>query len=343
MTHRGISEEERAHLADTRPTFGALGFGALVGTSPSFRTAVTRARGLAAAGDRPILFIGEPGTGKELLARACHSDGWRAAEPFVSLDCRTLDHRLLDSELFGSETGALSEFIGGRDGLLRTAGEGTLFLRRIDELPAPVQLRLVPALTQRVARRVGGAEEFRIRCRIIASASGRLRDSLENGRFRTDLYQRFADQLVHVPPLRERGTDILLLADHFQANAAAVEGTPSRAFSDEARVALQGRSWDGNVRELRHLVREAVLAAEGDTIEVTDLPFGPARPPRGQVSPGAVILIPPAGRTLEDVEAEVIAATLRFANGNKSETARILGISRPTLRRKVRRYGLGEA
>ncbi len=341
MSYTIATEETPSKRGRERVASSAYGFSAVLGESPELKACVESARCAAGLDSGPILLVGEPGTGKELIARACHFDGERASEAFVILDCRALDPKLFESELFGSESGAIPGLLGGRQGLLETAGSGTLLLRRVDEMPISLQPRLVSTLAQSMARRVGGLEEFAVRCRIVASASPRIANALEEGRFREDLYDKFRESVVHVPPLRDRGDDLMVLAEHFQTLSATAEGLPNRAFGDQARAALAGREWKGNVRELKRVIQQAVVTALGESIDACDFPFGPSRPsspvgPDGEI----MIVIPPAGRTLEEVEAEVIAATLQLTGGNKSATARILGISRPTLRRKARLYAV---
>ncbi len=319
-------------------------FEQLVGRSPSLVEAVERARALGVDGSRTILLLGAPGTGKELFARAIHYSGRASDEPFMTLDCRGVPERHLELELFGHEPGAISNLLRGKRGLLEMAGSGTLFLGRIEHLPHGLQPRLLETLQEREAFRVGGREPFPVTCRVITSATSQLLDAVEQGRFRRDLFDMIEDSIVEVPPLRDRQGDIELLARHFISEISRSEGLAPRALTSDAVAALQSHEWPGNVRELAIVLRRALLGTDKDPITADDLSVG--RPAQGSgqrtEEEGATIFIPAEGRTLEAIEAEAVAAIVRMAGGNRSKAARILGISRPTLRRKLALAGDSE-
>lgn len=316
-------------------------FSSILGKDPTLHACLERAAQLSGEDPSSILIIGDPGTGKELLARAIHAEGRRSSEPFVTLDCRAMDAKLLEAELFGYEPGGLPELLGGRQSLMETADKGTLLLRRIDELPLMVQPRLLSALESRSARRIGAIEGFPVRCRVVASASPRIFRAIDDGLLRQDLYQHFEHSRLTLPPLRERKGDVMRLAKQFLKQIATLEGLQCREFSDAARAALEERRWPGNVRELKRMIQQTARSATGPVVEVFDLPFFQARNTgRAGDASAAAIMIPPTGRSLDEIEAEAISLTLDLTGHNKSATARILGISRPTLTRKVRKYGL---
>ncbi len=328
------------------PSAPAFRFSAFLGVDATLASCLEQAAVLTTAEPAPILLVGEPGTGKEMLARTIHAEGARAPQPFVTLDCRAMDAKLLEAELFGYETGGMPELLGGHQGILETAGEGTLFLRRVDELPLSLQPRLFSALESRIARRIGSREGYQIRCRILASASPAIDVAVRDGRFRRDLFQQFEGAVLRLPTLRARPDQIVPMAEEHLNRFATLEGRQCTDFSDPAKSALLARRWPGNVRELKRVVLAALRKAKGDVVELFDLPFYASLATKAVTDAGpgaAVIVIPPGGRSLDDIEAEAVAATLCLTNNNKSATARILGISRPTLARKIRKYELGQS
>jgi DNA-binding NtrC family response regulator len=344
MSYRSALEEPAWSNRPQAANSLSFRFSSVLGTDAVLRACLNRAKELVDADPGAILIVGEPGTGKELLARAIHAEGSRSSKPFVTLDCRAMDAKLLEAELFGYEPGGLPELLGGRQGLMETADGGTLLLRRIDELPLMVQPRLLSALQSKTARRIGAIEGFPVRCRVVASASPRIFQAIEDGLVRQDLYRHFEEARLTLPPLREREGDVTGLANQFLNQIATLEGLQCREFSDAACSALEERRWPGNVRELRRMIQQTARSATGQVVEVFDLPFYQSRNGAGPADAGsAAILIPPTGRSLDEIEAEAISLTLDLTGHNKSATARILGISRPTLSRKIRKYGLVRA
>ena len=316
----------------------AFGFSNIIGESPALREAVKLATSVAAARRTTVLLIGETGTGKELFSRGIHYASAAANEPFVAINCAAIPEALLESELFGHEKGAFSGAYARKHGLLELAGHGTLFLDEVHHLPRTLQPKLLRALESRRVRRVGGLEEFSIECRIIAAASPHLEQVVASGEFREDLYYRLNVFSITLPPLRERLDDIRLTARHF-LEAETPKNQPPKEFSSEAMTALVVHRWPGNVRELKNVIERAAILSANSPVVLPEHLMIQRRTTREAAAgvPAAEIVIPPTGRLLEDIEREAVALTLKLTNGNQTAAARILGISRPTLAKKMGR------
>jgi DNA-binding NtrC family response regulator len=315
----------------------------IVGQSPALRQAVELARKVAGSRLTTVLVIGETGTGKELLGRGIHYAGASPGEPFMTLGCGLIPEALLESELFGHDGEALGDGRAAKRGLLELAGSGTLFLDEIESLPQRLQPKLLRALETRCIRRVGGREEIRINCRVIAATTGSLPEAVNRLEFREDLFYRLNVFRISLPPLRERGDDTLRLAQHFLAAIAQEQGLQPKVLRPDAIAALRGHRWPGNVRELKHVIEHATILSEGSSIGAEHLMIQhrTSIPVVGRMGPlGGEIRIPPGGKSLDAIEREAIALTLQLTGGNRSAAARTLGISRPTLARKMRDYGL---
>jgi two-component system response regulator HydG len=288
-----------------------------------------------AGSEAPVLVIGESGSGKERVARALHRLGPRPEGPFVALNCAALPEHLLESELFGHARGAFTDAHSARSGLLVHANGGTLFLDEIAELPLPLQPKLLRALQERRVRPVGGEEEVAFDARIVAATNRDLDAAVEEGRFREDLFFRLDVLRVEVPPLRARGSDVLLLAQHFLRECAARSGKAVVGLSHGAAEKLLQYAWPGNVRELANCIERAVALTDHEHILVEDLPERIRAEGRGHVlvaSDDPSELVP-----LEIVEQRYIARVMESVGGNKTLAARILGLDRKTLYRKLRR------
>jgi two-component system NtrC family response regulator len=322
--------------APPSPAGRAFGFQNIVGDSPSLREALQLAERVAATRRTTVLLIGETGTGKELFARGIHYAGATANEPFVAINCAAIPENLLESELFGHERGAFTGAQNRKQGLLEVAGFGTIFLDEVHHLPRQLQPKLLRALESRQVRRLGGVDEFPIECRIIAAASPILEQVVATGEFREDLYYRLNVFSITLPPLRERLDDVELIARQFLAEETREYQKPKR-FTDEAIAALLTHRWPGNVRELKNVIeRAAILSADGTLVSAEHLMIQ-RRLTRAAETPsdGVEIRIPSTGKTLEEIEREAVALTLKLTNGNQSAAARLLGISRPTLAKKM--------
>lgn len=277
-----------------------------------------------------VLITGESGTGKELVARAIHSQSHRHGKPFVAVSCAALPESLLESELFGHEKGSFTGAYTQKKGKFEFANGGTLFLDEIGEMSANSQVHLLRVLEEKEFARVGGNEPIKTDVRVISATNKDLRKAIENGEFREDLYYRLNVVNIELPPLRERKEDIPLLAEHFLARFASENRKEITGFSPDALEFLLDHDWPGNVRELENAVERAVILARDSLITAGDLPQRGGWPADSTGS----------GKNLKEVEKEHILSVLRKTGENYSETARVLGITRMTLYRKAKEYGL---
>ena len=311
--------------------------GSLLGECPDIRrlqALLARVRGSQAS----VLISGETGTGKEVVARTLHDDGPRARGAFVAVNCAAIPENLFESELFGHTRGAFTDARSDHVGLMAQASGGTLFLDELGELPLALQPKLLRALEERVVRPVGGSRSLPIDVRLIAATNADLEAQIADGRFREDLYFRVAVVPISVPPLRARGNDILLLAQHFLAHFSRVAGKTIGGMHHEVGRRLLAYPWPGNVRELRNAVEHAVALARHDTLEPDDLPERVARH-----QPSHVVVAgdnPDELPSLHEVERRYIQRVLTTVAGNKSQAARILQLDRATLYRKLERLKL---
>lgn len=304
----------------------------MIGTSQSIRRIFEAIRKVATT-DMPVLITGESGTGKELTARAIHERSQRKGGPFVAINCGAIPENLLESELFGHERGAFTGAIQQIKGKVEYAGGGTLFLDEVGELPNPLQVKLLRFLQDSTFERVGGRQPIEIDVRIMAATNANLKDEIERGAFREDLYYRLAVMHIHLPPLRDREEDVLLMAMVFLKEIAEQYRKRVQGFTKDAIEALQAYSWPGNVRELCNKLRRAVVMAEGPYITPSDLDmaFQMDKPTDFLVSLKA---------TQQRIEVNLIVKAFSNYQGNLTRAAEELGISRSTLYRRLRRYGL---
>ncbi len=299
-----------------------------------------------AGSDASILITGESGTGKEVMARHVHQKSARSAKAFISINCAAIPENLLESELFGHEKGAFTGAIARRIGKFEEADGGTLLLDEISEMDARLQAKLLRAIQERVIDRVGGSTPVRVDIRILATSNRDLHAAVRDGSFREDLLYRLNVVNLKIPPLRERPTDILELADHFAKKFAEANGIARKGISADARKQLLASPWPGNVRELENTIHRAVLLSSGAEIDAEAI-----RAPDG--APGGGALHDPAtqaaqtaeavsrslvGMTVAEVERDLIIDTLGHCLGNRTHAANILGISIRTLRNKLKQY-----
>ncbi len=337
--HRRLNSEVK-RLRDAAVTSTEVD-GTLVGDSPS----MVRVRDLierVGASDASVLIHGETGTGKELVARAVHAASAQKDGPFVAINCAAVPANLLESELFGHARGAFTDAKGARQGLFVKASGGTLFLDEIGEMPLEMQAKLLRALQERTVRPVGSNEEIGFTARIVTATHRDIEADVEKGRFREDLYYRVNVVKIDVPPLRERGGDVVVLAMRFLARFAARSGKGALSISPQAAQKLLAYSWPGNVRELENAIERAVALARFDHLTVADLPdkVRAYRPDR--------FLIAVDGKeeimTLEEIDRRYILRVLALLGGNKARTAEVLGVDRRTLYRRLDKYaGKGES
>ncbi len=301
-------------------------FRELLGGSAALRATLAKARRVLPHGDVTVLITGETGTGKELLARALHEGGPRAAGAFVAVNCAAIPDQLLESELFGHERGAFTDARQAKPGLFEEADGGTMFLDEVGHLPLALQGKLLRALEERRIRRVGATESRAVNARIVAATNVDLAGAARRGEFREDLYYRLNVVSLELPPLRERGGDVELLAEAFIAALAARYQLPAPELATNVRAALRSYAWPGNVRELRHAIERALLLSEPGTLSAAELtPPGP--------TPTASTRALKAPVTLSAVIAAAADAAMARHRGNKSAAARELGISRQRLQR----------
>ncbi|KQT90324.1 sigma-54 dependent transcriptional regulator [Methylobacterium sp. Leaf466] len=308
---------------------------------------VVRLAEQVARSEASVLITGESGTGKEVLARHVHQTSNRRARPFVSVNCAAIPEALLESELFGHEKGAFTGAVARRIGRFEEAHGGTLLLDEISEMDVRLQSKLLRALQERVIDRVGGSAPVKVDIRVLATSNRNLLDEVRKGTFREDLFYRLNVVHLRLPPLRERPADILELAGHFARKYAEVNGLPVRPLSREAQGLVRENPWRGNVRELENTLHRAVLLASGSEIgpdailtpegeSLAAAPIGPVER-AAQVAEAATRGL--VGRTVAQVECELILDTLDHCLGNRTHAAKILGISIRTLRNKLNEYG----
>jgi len=330
---------------DGRPTDGrpatrsSWAANVIIGASRAIGDSVALTEQIGARAGVTVLIVGETGTGKELFARGVHACSANLGEPFVAINCAALPDTLLESELFGHEAGAFTDARTRRKGLLEVAGRGTLFLDEIGDLSPKLQPKLLRVLEQRTFRRLGGTDELPLNARIVAGTNASLEDAVDAGAFRADLFYRLNIARLDLPPLRDRGNDVEVLARFFVTQHATEHNRASLQLSSEAVDALKGHSWPGNVRELKNVIERAIIVCEGDVITARHLMFQRRRMVQGAQELPNTIHIPADGKTLEAIVHEAIQLTLGLTQGNLSATARVLGISRPTLARKMREAG----
>ncbi|MBN1588213.1 MAG: sigma-54-dependent Fis family transcriptional regulator [Pirellulales bacterium] len=287
-----------------------------------------------------ILITGESGTGKSMVARAIHRRSGRRDKPFVEVACGALPETLLESELFGHVAGAFTGAVGEKMGKFKQADTGTIFLDEISTASPGMQVKLLRVLQDLEFEQVGGTKTFTVDSRVILATNEDLSKAVEEGRFRQDLYYRINVINIELPPLRDRISDIPLLANHFLARAAEESGKPMRTISEQAMTAMQRFSWPGNVRELQNVIERAVLLGKGATIGLEDLPQAMAS--------GGPVPVGPVGdntlkESLEAPERQIILDVLEMNNWNRNATAETLGINRTTLYKKMKRLGLEES
>jgi DNA-binding NtrC family response regulator len=285
-----------------------------------------------------VLLGGESGVGKDLIARAIHEKSRRATGPFVKINSTAIPENLLESELFGYEKGAFTGAAASKPGKFELADKGTLFLDEIGDVPPATQVKLLRVLQEREFERLGGTKTIKVDVRLVAATNRNLRTALEQGTFREDLYYRLNVVPIDIAPLRERKEDIPELVNLFVSRFAGDSGKPVEGISPEAMKLLVNYHWPGNVRELQNIIERACALAKGTTIEVADIHLD-SHPGKGADAGNHFL---PAGLTLEQWEDEMIQEALRRAHGNKSQAARLLGLSRNALRYRLSKIGIAD-
>jgi DNA-binding NtrC family response regulator len=333
MQHRTLSEQVRV-LSDRVQQSNR--YSKLLGESPVMKRLFDELRRVADT-DASVLITGESGTGKELVARALHEQSRRQSKPFVAINCAALPESLLESELFGHKRGAFTDAFADKRGLFAQADGGTLFLDELGEFPLTLQPKLLRALEERAARPVGGEKEVPFDVRLISATNRDLETAVEEKRFREDLYFRINVIQIKLPPLRSRGTDVLLLAQHYLEEFAAANRKQVVGLSEATAQKLMDYGWPGNVRELRNAIERAVALTRYDRIAVDDLPdkirnYRGTHLELGGDNPSELL-------PMEEIERRYIRHVLKVTHGNRTQTAHILGFDRKTLYRKMKQMG----
>jgi two-component system, NtrC family, response regulator AtoC len=323
------------------------GWQAIVGESVPLKKVVSILRQVCArtsnGGTPTILFNGETGTGKGYVAKCVHYNGARRHQPFVEVNCAALPPNLIESELFGYERGAFTDAKAMRPGLFETANGGTLFLDEIGAVPLDLQAKLLTAIEEKTVRRIGGRQPVRVNVQIIAATHENLELSANEGSFRSDLFHRLNVVAVRLPSLRERGEDILLLAEAFVRASCREYGIVPRTLSDDAKTWMMHYAWPGNVRELRNQIERVVLLENDDHIRAEHFrasTIDGAKLEVSQANGSLRVSLPPNGVPLETLEREVLRAALERCDGNVSRAARYLSITRQTLIYRMKKHGL---
>jgi DNA-binding NtrC family response regulator len=324
--------EERVEIPPSEEQY----FGDVFGRSVEMRRIFTMLKKISPS-DITVTIEGETGTGKELVARGIHSHSQRVKGPFVVIDCGSISRSLIESELFGHEKGAFTGATQARSGAFEMADGGTIFIDEIGELGLEMQPKLLRVLEQREVRRVGGNEVFQVDVRVIAATNKDLVTEVQKGRFREDLFYRISAVRIHLPPLRERGEDIPLLAQKFTRELSEpYRGAEDVTVSAEALEILRHNHWPGNVRELKNVITRAMAMGSDKVLRLRDFII----PLSSEGKTEASSLDSLVGKTLEEIEKAAIMKTLRAHSGNKSAAARVLGIAYSTLYEKIKKYGL---
>jgi DNA-binding NtrC family response regulator len=315
-------------------------FAQIVGESPAMREMLELAHKVAESEVSSILLQGESGTGKDLVAKAIHYDSSRSTAPFVAINCAALPGTLIESELFGYEKGAFTDAKARKEGLFEQAEGGTLFLDEIGELELSLQAKLLRVLEEGSFRRVGGLKDLPLDVRVVAASNRDLRTESEAGRFRADLFYRLSVIQIDIPPLRERGDDVRLLAEHYLASFRERLRKSIDSISEEASEAFRNYAWPGNVRELRNVMERAMILEDGDEISAKYLPRALSEDAHlaadGANEPNRFRL-PPKGVALDEVEMSLVRQAIERSDGNQTKAAGLLGISRDQLRYRLKK------
>ena len=311
-------------------------FNSIIGQSPAFESLLRSAK-MVAATNVTVLIKGETGTGKEVLATAIQKESPRANKPFITLNCAALPEGIVESELFGHKKGAFTGATANKQGLFQAADGGTLFLDEINSLPLTMQAKLLRFLESGECLAVGDTKPYKADVRVIAATNADFNQQIDNGEFRQDLFFRLNVVPLELPPLKERIEDIDVLAKHFLEHFAKSHNINSPNFSRQAIKKMQGYPWPGNIRELRNLCERLSILLAGRTIEPENLPY---EFNTCKTSSEGAFTLPALGLQLDSLEANLIHQALERTNGNRSKSARLLGISRDTLLYRIQKHGI---
>jgi two-component system, NtrC family, response regulator AtoC len=321
-----------------------FGFDQIVGRSPAMREMSALARKVAESEVSSVLLQGESGTGKDLVAKAIHYASRRSDSPFVAINCAAIPSTLIESELFGYEKGAFTDAKARKEGLFEQAEGGTLFLDEIGELELGLQAKLLRVLEEGTFRRVGGLKDIPLDVRVVAASNRDLKAESTQGRFREDLYYRLSVIQIDIPPLRERGDDVLLLAEHYLQTLGGALRRGARRLSPEVAEALRRYAWPGNVRELRNVIERVLILEEGNSITKRYLPpnivagtESAAANGRREALAEELFRLPPTGVSVEEVELSLVRQAMARSGGVQKRAAQLLGLSRDQLRYRLKK------
>jgi len=345
-------EVRRLH-EENRQLKEALGrryhFDNIVANSPGMQEVLATVEQVAPT-NATVLLGGESGVGKDMIARAIHQHSRRVSGPFVKINCTAIPENLLESELFGYEKGAFTGAVAAKPGKFELADKGTIFLDEIGDMPGSLQVKLLRVLQEREFERLGGTKTIKVDVRVVAATNQDLRAALEQGTFREDLYYRLNVVPISIPPLRDHKEDIPYLVDHFVRRFAESSGKQIEGIMPEAMRLLVDFHWPGNVRELENIIERAIVMAGGTRIDVGDIRLDIARPSGSRsgldapavAADGSALPLLPEGLTLEQFEDKLIQEALQRTGGNKSQAARLLGLSRNALRYRLSKIGVAD-
>lgn len=328
-----LKREVRDFRAQMKKQFG---FDRILGQCEPMRRLFDMIRDIAESGASTIFLRGESGTGKDLVAKAIHYNSDRANRPFMNITCTALSETLLESELFGHERGAFTDARQQKKGLFELADHGTVFLDEVGDMPPKLQAKLLRFLEEKTFRRVGGVKDIEVDVRIVAATNRDIESLVASGDFREDLYYRLNIIPIVLPPLRERGDDIRIIAEFFVDQYATEFRRGPRQMSDDATRKLLNHYWPGNVRELRNTIERAVLFCKSDTIGADDLVIGASSP----TSSPLTTHIPPEGISIQEIEENLVRKALEQTDNNQTRAAKLLHLSRDQLRYRMERYGM---
>ena len=312
----------------------------VIGESGVMHEVMSFVRRVASSEATTILLEGENGTGKDLIAKTLHYQSLRQAEPFIAINCAAIPETLLESELFGYEKGAFTDARSQKRGIFELADKGTLFLDEIGEIPLMLQAKLLRVLEEQSFRRLGGLKDIQLDLRVVAATNKNLREAVKEGAFRQDLYFRLNVIQIVIPPLREREEDILPLAKFFIEHYNRKFKRSIEGVSDDAARLMLRHDWPGNVRELRNAIERAMILEETALITTPSLPIAISRPDNSSAELVLPADIPSEGMSLEDNERQLLARALEKTSGNQTQAARLLRITRDTLRYKMKKFNL---
>src|SRR5579863_948358 len=313
----------------------------VIAESPGMRDVMNFVRRVAASEATTILLEGENGTGKDLVAKTLHYQSLRQAEPFIAINCAAIPETLLESELFGYEKGAFTDARSQKRGIFELADKGTLFLDEIGEIPLMLQAKLLRVLEDQTFRRLGGLKDIKLDLRVVAATNRNLREAVKEGAFRQDLYFRLNVIQILIPPLRDRTEDIVPLTRFFIEHYNRKFKRNIEGVTEEAGKLLVYHDWPGNVRELRNAIERAMILEDSGFITASSLPIAISRPdPGAPMAIPANAEIPPDGLSLEDNERGLLVRALEKTSGNQTQAARLLRVTRDTLRYKMKKFNL---